>query len=588
MRKNSKVIIVSYCLLWGFHLISSGQNLETDLKAKLSISDAKKVEKANEQYAKAIKVEEEANNLLKMVLISTDNDKIKNRKKYTSKRFEAVTLYSGSNNSKINVYRTNIKKFWKHYTGDKFPLNYNRSVEKMANDSLTKASDLRYHAKKTGNVSEKLDLIIQAETIEKRFISVLGKVLFSYLNYPIVYEHNWLVSLNSNVPETKDVVNTKKNVAKDAEIQKDTTKHTSKKYSKPIKADSNKPVEKTMLLTNDSSLYGKVAITEENIDMFNKFLKKEYPNNYENYIINFKELDYSDINALRDAWYRYRYSNYGEDSSQLPGESKKSNTASDSLRKIEKYDENNNIETLGSINKSGENEIDSFKIAKKSDKSKNTESTITKQIVNDKNTISVSVNNYSELQRADTGVFMFKVQIVACRLPLNEKTIKGIYNGTEKVIELFEDSWYKYVIAQYSSYKAASNLRNRTEVYGAFVIAYLNGKRIKISPAIAYKRPLHLFLQNINPSQIQFKLQLTTSKVELDEKALKNIYSGYLKVEKINEKGLYKYQLSCGNSYNEALKILKTSSISGAYIVAYYNNNKIDIKYAIKLINKKL
>lgn len=418
MRKNSKVIIVSYCLLWGFHLISSGQNLETDLKAKLSISDAKKVEKANEQYAKAIKVEEEANNLLKMVLISTDNDKIKNRKKYTSKRFEAVTLYSGSNNSKINVYRTNIKKFWKHYTGDKFPLNYNRSVEKMANDSLTKASDLRYNAKKAGSVSEKLDLIIQAETIEKRFIPVLGKVLFSYLSYSIEYEHKWLISLNSNVPETKDVVNTEKNANKVTEIPKDTAKHTSKKYSKPIKADSNKPVEKTLLLENDSSIYGKVAITEENIDMFNEFLKKKYPNNYENYIINFKELDYSDINSLRDAWYRYRFSNYGEDSSQLMGEAKKSNTTPDLRRKIKKYDENNNLETLGSINKSDKNENNSFKIAKKSDNSENTESTITNQTIKDKSTSSVSENNYSELQKADKGVFMFKVQIAACRAPL--------------------------------------------------------------------------------------------------------------------------------------------------------------------------
>ena len=126
MRKNFKVIIVSYCLLWGFHLISSGQNLETDLKAKLSVSDSKKIDKADDQYAKAIKVEEEANNFLKTGLISTDNDKIKNKKKYITKRFEAVTLYSGSNSSKINVYRTNIKKFWKQYTGDKFPLNYNK------------------------------------------------------------------------------------------------------------------------------------------------------------------------------------------------------------------------------------------------------------------------------------------------------------------------------------------------------------------------------------------------------------------------------------------------------------------------------
>ena len=35
------------------------------------------------------------------------------------------------------------------------------------------------------------------------------------------------------------------------------------------------------------------------VDKFNKFMKESYPKDYEKYIIDFTELNYSDVDAIR-------------------------------------------------------------------------------------------------------------------------------------------------------------------------------------------------------------------------------------------------------------------------------------------------
>ncbi len=198
-----------------------------------------------------------------------------------------------------------------------------------------------------------------------------------------------------------------------------------------LSANEIKMIEKShQFQSNDSSLYGKIGIGEDQIDVFNKFLKKQYPAKYKNYLIDFKELDYNDVNSLRDAWYKYLYGYILEDSSKIVNTTNKSNQPGDSNEKL-------------------------------------------------KLTV-----------KPDTGKFIFKVQIAACRIHLDENTLRAIYNGPERIIELYEENWYKYAISKSPTYLMARKIRDNIKVEGAFVIAYLNGTRIKITPAIAYKHHL--------------------------------------------------------------------------------------------------
>lgn len=522
MKNNSTIrFLLSYYILLGIHLISFGQNLDDEIKSKLSVLERKKIEKADEQFNKGIKSEEEANKIIIMEPASASNDKLSIRKKYTSQRLNTAEYYYNSNNLKIEVYQSEIKKFWKKYSGDKFPLKYNHEVELMANDSIRKATDLRFDAKKTINPFEKLDLIIQAETIEKKFIPVLGKILFSYLSYPIQYGQNWLISTNTAIPgATREAI---PEVKPEVKVSDQTINDT---LVKP-------KIQKNQMQSNDSSLYGKIAVSEEQIDAFNNFLKKKYPAKYENYIINFQALDYMDVKSLREAWYKYLYGPWYEDSVLIANESDSNRTGPDSL-------------TTTAVEQ--------------------TNIPVSKRVENESYDHAIS----------DTSEFIFRVQIVACRVPLDENTLKGIYYGPEKIFELHEDNWYKYAITKFPTYRLARKIRDSLTVPGAFVIAYLHGKRIKITPAIAYKHRVKL-PTNLISDQIVYRLQIVASKVELSENILHNIYSGNLSIDKIYEDGWYKYSLFCGNKYKEAIKLLKSVAIPGAFIVAYYHNKKINV-----------
>src|SRR5208337_2639335 len=280
MKNYSKIRLISSCLFLGFHLISYEQSLDEELKSRLTGNENKKIEKADEIFQKGVKLEEEADNILNMASSSSNNDKISIRKKYTSKRLEAALYYYTSNHDKIEVYQTAIKNFWKKFSGDKNSLKEIHAIEGMTDDSISYATDLRSNANQSANNFAKLDLILQAETIEKRVSPMLAKVLFSYLSYPVQYDPAWINSQTTAIPvrsanEATDTTQTNVNKAQPAKNETDTLKAISE--IEPVKGLPRKSPDYTFqgqqqqLQTNDSSLYGKIAVSEEQVDVFNQF-----------------------------------------------------------------------------------------------------------------------------------------------------------------------------------------------------------------------------------------------------------------------------------------------------------------------------
>lgn len=79
---------------------------------------------------------------------------------------------------------------------------------------------------------------------------------------------------------------------------------------------------------------------------------------------------------------------------------------------------------------------------------------------------------------------IFVVQIAASVSSLNDKQIQEIYNGTKKVKEIREGTWYKYQIEAGPTYDDARRLKNLLKIPGAFAVAYKNGQKIDIRKAI--------------------------------------------------------------------------------------------------------
>jgi tetratricopeptide (TPR) repeat protein len=80
---------------------------------------------------------------------------------------------------------------------------------------------------------------------------------------------------------------------------------------------------------------------------------------------------------------------------------------------------------------------------------------------------------------------VYKVQILASRTPASEMALKRKYKGDLKINNFYEDQWYKYSIGEFSSYTEAKKCVYASNVYDAFIIAYVNQKKVHISIAKA-------------------------------------------------------------------------------------------------------
>jgi hypothetical protein len=86
---------------------------------------------------------------------------------------------------------------------------------------------------------------------------------------------------------------------------------------------------------------------------------------------------------------------------------------------------------------------------------------------------------------SDTAHVVYKVQVLASRVPAPEHEQKRRYRGNMQITRYYEDAWYKYSIGEYSSYAEAKKCLFASKVHDAFIIAYVNRKKVHISIAKA-------------------------------------------------------------------------------------------------------
>jgi hypothetical protein len=598
------------------------QQLSDEVSSKLSESDQKKISKADNLTIKGdLQLSKASYPGDKQFLDMLSLGETKVLKKYAGERYVASDYYKDANSLKFLIFEGNCNEFWKKYTGEKKPLEIVKQAQLKAIKLFNDAQETRKVSSKKNKTAEKFSLLFEAETKEKEALTSLLKVLFVYLNYPVNYDQTWFVQsdtikksnnepVNTNKKQTNSevLVTTAKPITFDVPVINPTLESQIKPDTSIVPATSAKPItseapvidlikksqvqpdtsinlnktptqfkkitakeKETNNIPGDSSLYMIANVNEDQIDQFNNFLQKKYPSNYENYIIDFQKIDYSNLQSLKDAWYQYRFGTISPDSLALIAETTSHNdsTTKDTTKQVIAQ----NIKKPDSGTQT---------IAKKNSKTKNQK---------EKNQVIAELKETktpaTEISSEPVAIgFLFKVQIAACRAPINQNILKNIYQGSEKIIETNEDNWYKYTIGEFNTYRQARQLREATNVPGVFVVAYLNGKRIKITPAIVSKKHQDENIDGIQPDKIEFRVQLVVSKNSLDASVLKNIYNGPIAIDTIEEDGWLKYSLLAGNKLSDALELLKSINVPGAFVVSYYNRQKLNLHTAIKLTKK--
>jgi tetratricopeptide (TPR) repeat protein len=80
---------------------------------------------------------------------------------------------------------------------------------------------------------------------------------------------------------------------------------------------------------------------------------------------------------------------------------------------------------------------------------------------------------------------VYKVQIFASRISTDEAEVRLKYKGNLKIGSFYEDQWYKYSIGEFTTYTEAKQCLYESKVYDAFIIAYMDGGKVKITIAKA-------------------------------------------------------------------------------------------------------
>lgn len=178
----------------------------------------------------------------------------------------------------------------------------------------------------------------------------------------------------------------------------------------------------------------------------------------------------------------------------------------------------------------------------------------------------------------------FKVQVAADRVALNKEKLKTIYSGPKEVRLNKEDGWYRYSIGSCPTFFHAQRLKSNTNVRGAFVVAYKNGKRIN-----AYKLRLDrmqcpgLSVKTYtgDGGEVSFSVQIIASQRQLKTYDLQFVYCGNQPIYEHHTGKWYKYAVGKFRSYQKAVDLKRTICVPGAFVVAHKNNKQLDIKQAI-------
>ncbi len=188
------------------------------------------------------------------------------------------------------------------------------------------------------------------------------------------------------------------------------------------------------------------------------------------------------------------------------------------------------------------------------------------------------------LEPSTTNETLYFIQIAASRSPLTGEFILTFYKGGDSIYTRIEEDWYKYQIGKTASFSEALKTLNNTDVEGAFIVPYAGNEKLILWKTLRSKTTV---IPNQVVSGLTFVVQIAASRDPLSGFQIKQLTKNTAgSIREIQEDQWYKYQLIVGSSYSEARKRWQQIGITKSFIVAYFNNEKIEMTEAFRKLKE--
>jgi len=457
-----KQLLIISCLLYSvtFFGQNSGFSAKKAIKKEItskSKTDAKKLDKADETLADAIKIYTSADKYKKQIedlrkkqssASSKEKKKIRKSIKKIEKK-EANIRISGSKKFQqaSKGYYYTYKNDFKYFRGrNQLSLeeqNEAKELEVNANTLYKKAQTKRKQSVRIPDVVGASKILADADDLEQKAIDAQLKAYGIYLKW---YKSDETTEENvasnevennnaesNNVEESKEVTTfvDESNENNEAKEENKIDENLSDFKEPEKKPDLNENKENVTSSNTQSDIFFKIQIAASKNPLSLKKLRSIY--NYTLY-----------NNEYENGYYKYSVGKFR------------------SYAEAEKYKGKMNLPKAFIIAYKDGRKVD-VNIADPSLKK------FDKNVKKEKKISAVTPSEY--------GV-SYRIQISATRVPASQSTIKAM-NPTDLDVKINKVGiWYKYTIGSFKSYSAAERYRKNNKVKG-FVIQYVNGKEVK-------------------------------------------------------------------------------------------------------------
>ncbi len=171
----------------------------------------------------------------------------------------------------------------------------------------------------------------------------------------------------------------------------------------------------------------------------------------------------------------------------------------------------------------------------------------------------------------------YKIQVAASKKILTNKQIKNIPVGKELITSEYKHGWYKYSLTKkFKTYQEAFEYKQLMSVSGAFILAFVNDKKVHVSQAIEWQNKKMSTKLEKRKNKIVYRLRIGISTEPFSDLQMKKLKSGGKPIVIVDYGSWFTYTVGDFDTKKEAIKFKKIKGLTNATVVAYKNGKSIE------------